>query len=126
MKAKSDNLSDYLLSRKLNLSPESVINKNDPVLEDDDILSRVSTIWADNKETITMVIQARVNIIAERLLKNAIPEEVIVLRQAIVEVGAILGDFEAYAQEYERRNKEEEEIEEASPSPDPEEIDKTL
>jgi len=98
-------LSDYLLKRELVLKPSHV--DADDILDEDTLLTSVSDVWISHREIITKVIQQRVNAIAKHLVNEAIPEEVIVLRQSLVELSAILDDFQRYADEKERRTKKE-------------------
>ncbi len=100
-------LTEYLLKRELVLKPTDI--DKDEILEDDNVLTSVSGVWGSHHETITKVIQQRVNAIAKRLIADTIPEETIVLRQSLVELSAILDDFKGYADEMERRSKKDDE-----------------
>ena len=94
-------LSEYLRKRGLILNPIDI--EQDPVLETEGAAEGVAGLWEGHAPLIRMIIQARVNAIGSQLLKKAVPEEVPVLRQAFVEVGAIIDDFERYAAEARRR-----------------------
>jgi hypothetical protein len=82
----------------------------DLVLSDDNTLKAVGDMWNGNKRLIVLVLQARINAIGKKILENAIPEEVIVLRQSLVELGALVTDFERYQAEATRRATHQEEI----------------
>jgi len=95
-------LSEYLRTRGLNLDPQTV--DEDLVLTEEGLTKEVSDIWLGHKNAVVAVIQARVNALARTLLTKALPEEVLVLRQSMVELGAIIGDFERYHAEAQRRD----------------------
>lgn len=95
-------LSEYLRTRGLNLDPTTV--DEDLVLSEAGLTKEVSDLWAGHSNAIKAVLQARVNSIAKVILEKAIPEEVGVLRQALVEIGAIVTDFESYVAEQKRRD----------------------
>ena len=95
-------LSEYLRTRGLNLDPTTV--DEDLVLLETGLTKEVSDLWVGHSNAIKAVLQARVNSIAKVILEKAIPEEVGVLRQALVEIGAIVTDFESYVAEQKRRD----------------------
>lgn len=94
-------LSEHLRSRGLNLDPVNI--DEDPVLDNEGAVEAVAGVWEGNAHYIRLVIQARLNAIGKNLIYRAIPEEVPVLRQALVEVSAIINDFERYSEEHRRR-----------------------
>lgn len=71
-----------------------------------DYLAELAGIWRDHKKAILALLKARIYPIERELVGEAMPYEVLFLRQAMVEVAFIGDDLEAYAQEYERRKKE--------------------
>jgi len=95
-------LSEYLRNRGLVFKPME--KENDQILESDDLLREASELWESRQNILTIIIQARVNAIAKNILEKAIPEEVLVLRQSLVELGAILTDLSKYSSEYKRRS----------------------
>ncbi len=107
-------ISDYLYQRGLDLDPIKV--ESDPILEDEDRLREAADMWNEHQNALRLVIQARVNAIGKHLLNKAIPQETIVLRQALVEVGAIVDDFVKYSSEWERRSKKVEDEAETPPA----------
>lgn len=116
----ADTLSQYLMQRGLVLEPEHIQAADDPVLSDENLLAEASELWRGHERLITLVVQARVNAIARQILEKCVPQETIVLRQSLVEVGAILDDFVKYQREQERRKAakepEENQPEEVPPS----------
>ena len=112
-------LSTHLRSRGLTL--EAIAVEVDPIMEDAEMLEKAAALWHENQSIITQVIQARVNAIGNHLLNKAIPEEVPVLRQSLVEISALLDDFNKYHGEVVRRKDEsgnqEEQQEQADSTP---------
>lgn len=111
-------LAEYLYKRGLSLDPQTV--DEDLVLTEELLTKEVSDIWVGHKNAITAVVQSRINAIAKYLLHTAIPQEVTVLRQSIVELGAIITDFETYHAEVLRRDSKKvdnNKIESSNPEP---------
>lgn len=104
----ADTLSQYLRQRGIILDPMVIERDYDPVLNDDNLLNEAADMWAAHETMLRAVLQARVNAIGRQLLNHAVPEETVVLRQALVEVGAIANDFMKYKEERERRKTESE------------------
>ena len=73
------------------------------ILNNDDLLEKVSNSWTSNKEAITAVIKARILSNITELILKSFPQETIVLRQVILELSQILNDFEKYSNEHLRR-----------------------
>lgn len=96
-------LSEYLLSRGLSLDPAVIEGDYDAVMSNEALLQEAAELWTAHKGLITAILQARINALGRQILIKAIPQEVIVLRQAVVEVGALTDDFEKYKGEWERR-----------------------
>ena len=102
-------LSEYLRARGLSLDPTEIAEGLDPVLCNEALIREASELWTSKEALIRLVLQARINSIGKVILEKCQPEEVLVLRQAIVELGAIVNDFEGYKAEHGRRaiiNKE--------------------
>lgn len=95
-------LSEYLRARGLNLDPTLI--DQDLVLSDTLLTKEIAELWGSRSNAIKAVLQARINAIAKDILEKAIPEEVSVLRQSLVEIGAIVNDFESYVAEQKRRD----------------------
>lgn len=76
------------------------------ILANDELLAQVAGLYRDKRKALEAVISARLLPMVLELVVKAYPQETIVIRQAIVEVGAILDDFARYEQEYTRREKE--------------------
>lgn len=115
-------LSEYLRARGLNLDPITV--DQDLVLSDDLLTKEIAELWGSRSNAIKAVLQARINAIAKEILEKAIPEEVSVLRQSLVEIGAIVNDFESYVAEQKRRdvkNSTSQDVPEETPTEPPRE-----
>jgi len=93
-------LSDYLKKRGLQLEPMKIGEERKL---SDDQLSQITSI---SEEALILLIQPRLDEIGDELIKNAIPEEVPVLRQAIVEIGGLIDDYRTYKQELSRRKEQ--------------------
>jgi hypothetical protein len=101
----NQDLSQYLRQRGLYMSFEE---ENDPVFEaEDETLNRLATVWNTYKDDITLLINRKINQMKEELLMKARPEEVIVIRQSMVDMASLLDDFEKISQEMEKRVKAE-------------------
>ena len=96
-------LSEYLRNRGLSFDPVEIDKGLDPILGDEMLIKEAAELWESKSPLIRLVLQARINSIAKLIIEKCPPEEVLVLRQAIVELGAIESDFEAYKGEYGRR-----------------------
>jgi len=96
-------LSSYLKSRGLSFDATVIDENKDPILGDAGLVKEVGEMWETKEPLIIMVLQARINAIGEYLMNKAIPEEVTVLRQSIVEIGAIISDLRGYHAEYKRQ-----------------------
>lgn len=106
-------LSDYLKKRGLQLEPLK-IGENRGITEKE--LGLIGTI---SEEALLALLQPRVHSIMDELVVKAEPEEVLVLRQAIVEVGGIIDDYRAYKKEIERRKEIKETPQEPQPQTSP-------
>lgn len=100
-----ENLSEYL--RKRGLYEDSVpLYEGDSldniILKDDELLAGAAAI-ARNERAVQAVIRVRILKLQRELVLSCAPEEVMVYRQAIVEIASILTDLEKYKKEYERR-----------------------
>lgn len=111
------NLSEYLLNRGLTLEPLAVDKRFDPILEDPSLVKEAAELWESKQPLIKMVLQARINAIGYEILTKCPPQEVLVLRQALVEIGAIVDDFEKYKGEHGRITTAAESEEEQPPAP---------
>lgn len=96
-------LSEYLRNRGLSFDPVEISKGEDPILSNEMLLKEATELWESKNSLIRLVLQARINAIAKHILEKATPEEVLVNRQSLVEIGAIIKDFEAYKAEYGRR-----------------------
>lgn len=116
-------LEQYLYNRGLKLDASDVGSDKDIILDDNELLAQAAGLKQDSEKILTMIIQNRINKIGNELLLKAIPQEMTVLRQAIVEVAKILEDIEIYAIEYRKRKEgaDNTSSEEDEPTPPPEE-----
>lgn len=99
----TENLSTYLLERGVDLPKPSR-----DIFDDGERLKNATQAWITCEKGIRAVVEQRVHKIREELLLHARPEEVIVLRQVLVEVASILDDFQTCVAESERRRKAQE------------------
>lgn len=108
-------LSQYLKTRNLSFDPLPIGEKRKLT---DEQLTRVTRI---SEEDLITLIQPRLDSIFDELVEKALPEEVLVLRQAIVEIGGLIDDHRAYRKEMERRKEEDDKKQtEENPTPQPE------
>lgn len=100
-----ESLSEYLRARKL-YDDTLPLYENDPlddiILKDDELLAGAAGV-ARMEKAIHAIVRVRILKLQRELVLSCVPEEVMVYRQAIVELAAILKDIERYKQEYERR-----------------------
>lgn len=97
-------LEKYLLERELSI-PHTDLDAE--ILSSPEKLQCVAGVWVgEGKKGIKLAVEARIMKLREEIELRAPPQEVIVLRQSIVDLASLLEDFENYAQENERRIKE--------------------
>lgn len=101
----NDKLMEYLNARSI-----EIINRKKPleITEDEALLVDVAGAWTANKEAIRAVIQARCDKLREKLIFSDQPFEIPVTRQALMELGGILEDFENIHTEFSKREKDKE------------------
>lgn len=102
----SYSLEEYLKQRSLSLEPLAF--DLNPILENEELLAELAAVWREHKGAITALIQLRCNAIGKKVLLDMTlpPGEHSILKQSIVEVGAIVSDFDKYLGEFERREKQ--------------------
>lgn len=93
-------LEQYLLARGLS-EPDRDLDTE--ILETPELLAKAAAAWVDSKEGIRLVVRSRLLKIRQELIFDAIPQEVPVLRQAVMELAGLLEDFERFAAENARR-----------------------
>lgn len=93
------NLEKYLLERKLH-EPDRDLDRE--ILETPDLLAKAHTAWDHGKEGIRLVVRSKLMKIRKELIFKAVPQETVVLRQALVEIASLLDDFERYAEAHKR------------------------
>lgn len=103
----ADSLFEQYLIRRGLVKPNE--DMNETLLGNDEFLAEIAGIWEGHPHALKAIIQARVHKVTAELVQEATPYEVIILRQAMVEVAALYDDFERYAQEYRRRKPHNEE-----------------
>ena len=92
-----------MLRRGIN-NPEKTPNKN-KILASDELTAKIAGTWKEGKDAIEAVILARTLMIRDYLVEEAIPEEVVIQREIILTLEAVLHDFQEYADEQDRRDK---------------------
>lgn len=96
-------LSEYLRNRGLSFDPVEIDKGLDPIMGDELLIKEAAELWDSKNPIIRMVLQARINSIGKLILEKCTPEEVLVYRQALVEISSLIDDFEAYKGEHGRR-----------------------
>lgn len=81
------------------------VDMSDVVLQNEILLAELAGIWRSHKNAIVALLQARIHPVQHDLVFNATPAEVIIMRQAIIEVALLGDDLEKYAVEFEKREK---------------------
>jgi len=100
-------LREYLQQRGLTLDPTSI--DKEFILTDEKLLEELALMWEEHQNAIKALLQSRVNSIAIRILNsNNIGIEGTIKQDALVEIGAIIQDFQKYSAELARRKKGEE------------------
>jgi len=100
----STSLSEFLKKRGLDLSTPKT-----PIVDNTEKLEQAAEAWSTHESGIRAVIEERINEVRTELLLDAMPEEVIVLRQSLVELAKVLDQFIICTAEVERRKKAAEE-----------------
>jgi len=112
-------IEEHLLTRELvdfDVLTLHVMAKDDPeaietnvgkasITMNDEVLAKVADAWTNNKDAITALISARIKPLLIQVALRDIPQEVTVTRQVILELVAVLRDFESLSQEYIKRNQ---------------------
>lgn len=95
------------MMKYLNARGIEVINRQKPleITNSEELLAEVAGIWRTSKEALKAVIQARCDIITNKLIFESLPYETVILRQALLELSGILEDFENIFQEFNNREK---------------------
>lgn len=91
----------------LNARGIEIINRQKPleITDSEDLLSDVAGVWKTSREAVTAVIQARCDIITNKLVFNSLPYDTVILRQSLLELTGILEDFENMSHEFNNREK---------------------
>lgn len=90
----------YLIERGLN-EPKIAPTK-ELVLKDEELLQKIANI---NPEALKALIQGRIDEAREELVMRAVPAEVFVQRQIMIELAQVLEDHDIYIAENDRRTK---------------------
>lgn len=105
-----DTLSQYLRRRGIVLEPLKL--GEDRKLTDE----AINAIASIPEEGLVVLLEQRIVAIQDEMFDNAIPEEIPVLRQAMVEMGGLIDDYNRAKEELKRR-KTQNTPEETQPSP---------
>ncbi len=95
-----NDLIKYLNARGIEIRSRQ---KTSDITDDDQIISDIAGAWKSYKEAITAVVQARCDVLTNKLIYSDMPYEVPVTRQALTELAGILEDFERISQEIANR-----------------------
>lgn len=98
----SSELEKYLYNRGIEISGRQ---KPLEISEDADLLTRVAGAWTSDKEAIQAVVRARIDVLREKIICTALPQEVVVIRDSMIELAGILEDFEKIHAEFTEREK---------------------
>ena len=101
--AQNDLLYTHLVTRGLHI-PNQDMSKE--ILESEDMLAGIAGIIGTYEAPFKALLQARIAPLKEQLIMNAEPQEVLVLRQCMLEVAMIFDDALKYSQEYRKRHPE--------------------
>jgi len=101
-KTKPKDLSTYLKERDIEF-PKPQVDLYQEGEQGAEALKNASEAWSSHQAGIRAVIEHRIGKMREELLLRARPEEVMVIRQALVEVVSILDDFKQATAEFKRR-----------------------
>lgn len=102
--AVEETLGKYLLERQVKF-PKPMIPLEE-IVNDPEKLERVGGFIKNNREELTLIIEARLEALREELLMEAIPYEVMELRRAIMEIATLLSDFQSYETALEAKKKQ--------------------
>lgn len=77
-------------------------------------LQKAAQAWDTNEEGIRAIIEHRLSIIRKEMLLDAVPEEVVVLRQSLADLASLFDDFGKASEENKKRaaNKKQSQTEE--------------
>ena len=92
-------LSEYLKSRGLSFDPLPINEKRSFT---DEQVAKIASIPED---ALIILIQAKIDSIADEIIDNAIPEEVPVLRQSFVEIGSLIDELRKAKKEIQTRRE---------------------
>lgn len=94
---------DYLNNRGI-----KIIKRDKPleITENEEQLANVAGCWTANADEIRLVFQARCDKLREKLIFTDMPYETPVTRNALMELGGILEDFERIEAEFKQRSED--------------------
>lgn len=102
----SDLINKYLLERGL-WKPVSGISKGESndILDDPDKLAQVAGLFETFAKPLAWVLEEKIKKMALELIREAVPQEVIIIRQNMIEVSSIYDELEQYSIEYTKRKE---------------------
>ena len=103
-------LEEYLLSQNVDITAHKV-----EITLDEERLHKAAKAWTSEEEGIRAVVENRMQKIRDRILLRAKPQELLVLREALVELAHIFDDFSTCTAEVARRAEEKRETEGEEP-----------
>ncbi len=103
-----DRLMEYLNARGI-----EIIKRKKPleITETEELLVDVAGAWTTSQDAIVTVIQARCDVLREKLIATDMPFETPVTRQCLLELAGILEDFENIHAEFQKREQSKENTE---------------
>lgn len=95
------------MMKYLNARGIEIINREVPleITNDEELVADIAGVWKTSNEGIRAVIQARCDILTNKLVFDCLPYEVPIIRQTLIELGGILEDFEKISQEFNSREE---------------------
>lgn len=87
------------------------------ILENDALLEEIAGLWIGHEKAITALIKSRMYAIEQEMIAEIVPEELLIYRQAMVEIAIIGDDFKRYAEEWRRRKHQRESEHQDDPEP---------
>jgi hypothetical protein len=100
-----DILERLLINRKL-YDPAALFNdRKDEILENDDLLANIAGLAENSLPALTAVIKSRVAELSRQIVFEIHPAELMVYRQALVELDEVLNSVSKYAEEWKKREE---------------------
>lgn len=100
-----DDFKNYLLRRGLF---DPVKASKEEILDNEERLAKIAELFNTYKDALNDLLLARINGLRDQVYTEIAPHELIIYRQAMIEVATIFDDAMSFATEYNRRKEEKE------------------